>query len=100
MLLNLYGQITDIIALITVIRKSDILSRDFPVSKKNRKPQCFYLPARVIYIVFLLNIISAKQKDIRHSISHSSAAAMPDMKRPGGVGTDKFHLDFPAVSDI
>ncbi len=94
------GQITNIGALIAICRKFHFLTGQLLVAQINRLPQGPDLAARIVDVIFLLNIIAAKGKNIGDRIPHGRTAAVSDMQRPGGIRAHKFNLKFLTLSDI
>ena len=91
---DLLCQLSDVSALIAVLRKIDFATAQLLVAQKYGSPEGADLTTGVIDIIFFFDLKAAKCENIAYTVAHRGPAAVTDMQRAGGVGTDKLDLNF------
>ena len=94
------SQVADVIAFVASFGKFRRLTQQFTIAEQNGFPQIVHLVSRIVDVIFPGNLIADGRKNVRDDVTHDGPARMTDMKRPRGVGADKFHLDPLAFSQI
>src|SRR5512136_2478929 len=94
MLLNyFFGQLDHVIAMVAIWRHSCFFAQALLVTSMQGTAEVGYLGAHVIYVVFFFHSTARGSKHISQSAAQDSTTAMTYVERPGGIDTNKFHLD-------
>src|SRR5207248_6102656 len=67
---------------------------------QHRVRQPPHLPARVVDVELAGHLVSRALQQIRHHVADHSAAAVADVHRPGGIGTDELDHGARALAGV
>ena len=101
--LDLGRHVLHVVALVGVGREGDGDAEEVEIAQPGRQGQDVHLPAGVVDVVLAGHLEAGEVEHIRQGGAIGGPTAMPDVKRPGGVGGDIFHLhpdpgfDAPAI---
>ena len=92
------GDVDDVFAPVVVCGFGHVFSGQFLESVPDGRAEDEHLSARVIDVVFGLDLVSGHFHDADQRVAQGCASAVADMQRSCGVGGNIFHLHLGAVA--
>ena len=94
---NFFGKVYDIVALIAIGGKLDILAQSFQVAGVYRSVEEVHLGAGVVNVVFAGDLVAGGLEDGGEDAAKDGAAGVADVDGAGGVDADEFDHDLAGV---
>ena len=92
-LVQIEGHAAHIFATITVTGEHQAFAAFLEIAQPDAGGEDVHLPARVVHIVFAMDLATDGGQQIGDNGPVGRAPAMPDMQGAGRIGRDEFHLD-------
>ena len=81
-------QVVDVLADVAVLR-----GRLAATARVDRQAELLHLPARVVEVVLLDDVVAGEAQEARHRVAVGAVAGRADRQRAGGIGRDELDLD-------
>ena len=94
------GDIPDVVSLVGVARKSDLLAAQLEVAQPGRGTEDMHLPAGVVDVILALHRVAGVLQQVGERGAVGGTAAVTDVQRPGGIGGNEFDLDAAALPEL
>ena len=97
---NLSRNIFDIITTIARFGKFNLFTRKFTITQQDGLAQIIHLISGIVNVIFPGDIVPDCFKQVADDVADNCAACVSDMQWSGGIGADKFHLNFLPGTEI
>ena len=93
---KLIGDLTHVPGTVSVFRKGDRGARRLEIAQPDGNREDIHLPAGVIDVELLLDLVSRKHEQVGKARAVRRAAPVPNVQRSRWIGGNEFDLHFPA----